>query len=55
MSFLRKFMLGLLVACALIAVSLPLAGLASSAAHPAAAPRPASQALKVCDTGDLCI
>jgi hypothetical protein len=50
MSFLRKFTLGLLVACALIAV--PPADLAS-AAHLALA-QPASHALKVCGTGDLC-
>lgn len=52
MYFLRKFMPGLLVACALIAA--PSAGLAS-AAHPALAAQPASHALKVCGIGDLCI
>jgi hypothetical protein len=52
MSFLRKFMPGLLVACALIAA--PSAGLASTA-HPGGAAQPASPTLKVCRIGDICI
>lgn len=51
MSFLRKFTLGLLVVCTLMA--LPLAGLASTA-HTAVAAQAASRTLKVC-AGDLCM
>jgi hypothetical protein len=52
MSFLLKFMPGLLVACALIAA--PSAG-AASTAHPAAAAQHASRPLKVCVYVGLCI
>lgn len=52
MSFLGKFMLALLVVCALIAP--PSAGLTSSA-HAVVAVQPASHTLKVCDNPNLCI